>query len=149
MKMKLSSLVVFIVAPPVPIVLGLDEVRNLLQQSFENIITCRIQIGSMECKSCTYCDTTDEISFAYDCGAYGESKCCFEKNDLRTCTLCQDLNGQQLCTIATCPLEEDTSLRCTCNITIGNTVCDSCKYCDHTQTTFAFNCGEYGISQCP
>ena len=117
------------------------------EESLTNDCTCEIKIGSTSCKSCSYCDNgSQEISFAYNCGTYGESKCCFEKDNLRTCTLCQDSNGQRLCTHATCPVQtqNDDNNACTCKITIGDFVCDRCEYCDLTKTKFAYDCGKYG-----
>jgi len=122
--------------------------------------TCEIKIGERTCNSCSYCGNNhnNEISFAYDCGDFGESQCCFEKNNYRTCTFCQDLNEQQLCTYSTCPLPSENSQSdndvasssslCTCKIIIGNFECDKCEYCDNTLTKFEYDCGIYGKNQC-
>jgi len=198
--MKLTTnVVVLALAPSLPNILGLDEVKNILHRSYilqtfpidndcsvsdnkrtcslcqqqdnkeicaystcplgstkESIISdcsCRIQIGSYTCGSCTFCESEEGISVGYECDDYGKSECCNEKNGLRACTQCYEFEevDQKLCVTKSCPLDsENTSLTCTCNIKIGNKVCNSCQYCDNSLTTFGFDCGaEYGSRECP
>ena len=69
-----------------------------IEESLTEDCTCEIKIGSTLCKSFScWGNSFENISFVHDCGTCGESKCCFEKDNLIMCTLFQDSNGQRLC----------------------------------------------------
>lgn len=114
--------------------------------------TCSIFVGDYKCPSCTYCKTgisLKETSFTYDCGKYGKRmECCLERNEKRTCTVCED-HRIQICTTIDYQISNtiETDQVVDCTIFIGGKECNYCEYC--APNVFAFDCGENGKTPCP